>query len=482
MTDSNNHRNETLKSLKWSGINQVIKQTMNISIGILLARLLNPEDFGLLGMATVITGFIQLFNDFGFGSALIQKKEISKNDIASVFWFNLGTGVFFFLILNACSFFIASFYQKPELQKIIGAISWVFIIQSLSYVQATLFRKQLNFKAIFISDTISMILSGIIALYLAYSGFGVWSLISQLLLNSIFNLILLWLLSSWRPNFIFSFSAIKSMLGFSLPLMGSTALGYILGNLDKLFIGKYLGSASLGLYTRAYSLMVFPVGQVSGVVSQVMFPSLAQIQDDIPRIRQIYIKMNQIISAITFPIMGAAFLLAEPFVLKVLGEQWFNMVPVFKVLTFVGAIQSISTLIGNIYLALGKMTLYLKINFYSGIFFSIASIIGIQFGIMGVTYAFAIATLLIAIPQWIITVFQIDLNFVTYIKSWLPNLIITIGCVAICSVLLSLLNFELSLFDLLLGGPIFVFIYIIFTKFFNQMVWFGFKTLLKSNG
>ncbi|GAB1448379.1 lipopolysaccharide biosynthesis protein [Bacteroidota bacterium] len=461
MSEVLNHKAKTIQSLKWSGLNQALKQGLNLGIGILLARLLNPDDFGLLGMVTVLTGFMQLFNDFGFGSALIQKQEIKDEDIASVFWFNLATGIVFCLILMAISGWVASFYGKPELKSIVIAVAWIFVLQALAYVQITLFRKSLDFKSLFLAETLAMLVSGSIALWMAVHQYGVWSLIAQLLTNALVLLVLVWLLSSWRPSFVFSKPAIQELLKFSLPLMGSNAIGYLLGNLDKLLIGRFLGSSSLGIYSRAYSLMVFPVGQVSGVVSQVMFPSLAQIQDDIPRVRQIYLRMNQVISAITLPIMGAAFLFAEPFVLLVLGPQWEPMIPVFQCLTLVGALQSISTLVGNIFMALGKMKFFLKINAYSGIVFLVGSILGLQFGLMGVSISFTLATLLVAIPQWILTIRLIDLGFFDYLKSWVPIASIVLGNVLVFFLIKNWVGFSNSWLVFGTGGLIFCLSYAI---------------------
>lgn len=466
----NQHKQKTISGLKWSGINQAIKQTANITIGILLARLLQPSDFGLLGMVTVITGFIQLFNDFGFGAALIQKQDATEADYHSVFWFNLATGFTLFLILFLTSPFIGSFYTKPEVIPLVKAVSWIFIIQALSYVQYTLLKKELNFKAIFIIESVTMMCSGIIALFMAYNGFGVYSLVAQLLTAACINLVLLWFMSTWRPTFQFSTVSIKRLLTYSMPLMGSTALNYTLGNLDKLLIGRYLGAINLGIYTRAYSLMVFPVGQISGVISQVMFPSLAQIQDDKPRIRAIYLKMNTLISAITFPIMGAAFVFAEPFVLHVLGEQWRQMIPVFKILTLVGAIQSVATLVGNIFMALGAMKLYFKVNVFSGIIFIMGSVIGLQFGLMGVVIAFAIATLMVSIPQWFLTGKLIQLDLINYFKAFFSNAIATIVCVLIFTNLLTFFNNNNPYIILTFGGFCFLLTYLLLMRVFNPTV------------
>ncbi len=425
------HKQKTISSLKWSGINQIFKQSLNIGIGIMLARLLSPTEFGLLGMVTVITGFMQLFNDFGFGAALIHKSDANETDYNSVFWFNLFTGFIFSGLLIIGSTFIAAFYHNPDLKIIIISISFLFIIQAFSYVQYTLIKKALNFKVLFFAELSAIIISGCTALYLAYNHYGVYSLIVQTLLNSAILGIIIWINSQWMPKFKFSIVAIKQLLKYSVPLMGSNALGYLLGNVDKILIGRFLGTASLGLYSRAYSLMIFPVGQISGVISQVMFPSLALIQNDKEKIKTIYLKMNQVISFVTFPLMALAFVLAEPFVMVVLGPQWKEMIPIFKILTIVGALQSVGTLVGNIFMALGETKLYLKVNFFSGIILILASIIGLQFGIIGVSIALLIATISIALPQWYLTGTLINLDLKKYTTAFGKNILQVVILVAV---------------------------------------------------
>ncbi len=465
---SNSHKEKTLKGLKWSGGGQIVKQVLNISIGIFLARLLSPTEFGLLGMITVFTGFMQLFNDFGFGAALIQKEQIDNKDLNSVFWFNLLTGLVFFMLLFWVSNLIADFYKTPQLVELIRWVALIFILQALTYVQQTLFRKNLDFKTIFLVELFGMLAGGGTALILAYFGFGVYSLIVQLLVNSLITVVSLWLFSSWRPAFEFSVERIKNLLGYSLPLMGSSILGYVLGNLDKLLIGRFLGNQSLGLYSRAYSLMVFPVGQISGVISQVMFPSLAQIQTDKNRIKEIYLKMNRIISFVTFPLMGLGFLLAEPFVLFVLGEQWREMIPLFKIFTFIGALQSIGTLIGNIFMALGEMKLYFKVNLYSGIVFILASIIGLQFGIYGVAISYSIASLFVGIPQWFVTGKLINLDLWDYMKSWLQNGVLTLLVVICIFAVIYFFKVELTVLNSVFVLFSFILFYAILMYFTNR--------------
>jgi O-antigen/teichoic acid export membrane protein len=477
---SNQHKLNTVKGLKWSSFGQVIKQGLNITIGIILSRLLSPNEFGLLGMITVVTGFMQLFTDFGFGAALIQKRNLDDKDLNSVFWFNLGLGLMLTIGLFLSGPMIARFYQSEIISELIRWVSFMFFIQSLSYVQLTIFKRELDFKTVFWIEFMGMLTSGFLAIWMSILGFGVYSLVAQLLMNQFVMVIGLWAFSNWKPSLQYSVHSIKSLLNYSLPLMGSSILGYFLGNLDKLLIGRFLGNQSLGIYTRAYSLMIFPVGQISGVISQVMFPSLAQIQDDRNRIKEIYLKMNRLISFITFPLMGLGFLLSEPFVLIILGEQWREMIPLFRIFTLVGALQSIGTLIGNIFMALGEMKIYFKLNLISGLVFILASLIGLQYGIKGVAIAYSIASLSLGLPQWYITGRLINLPLKQYLNSWKITAMISLLLVFSIHFLLSSFEIVLDIWKSTGITMIFLFLYLALQFLFNRKLYMELLYSIKS--
>lgn len=298
--EQESHKQKTISGISWNVLNQIISQGTNIGIGILLARLLGPKAFGLVGMITVFTGFLNVFSNFGLGSALIQKKNINSVDKSTVFWVNLGVGVLLCLTLFVSSSAISNFYNEPLLSPLVRFISFIFIIQSLNYVQASLFKRALAFKKIFWVNTLSVIVGGILAVIMAYQGYGVWSLVFHTIFKMIINTIVLWFLSDWKPILVFSKASLKELMRFSLPLMGTQTFNYWVRNIDNLLIGKYLGTAQLGYYSRAYSLMLLPVSKISGVIAAVMFPSLSLIQDQKKRIKSIYLKMSRFIALVTF--------------------------------------------------------------------------------------------------------------------------------------------------------------------------------------
>ncbi|MGM0582181.1 MAG: MOP flippase family protein [Bacteroidota bacterium] len=429
--DNKTHKAQTLGGIKWNIINQVLQQIVSVIIGIILARLLSPSEFGMIGMIAVFTGFLTVFKDFGLGSALIHKSDITEVDKSTVFWSNFIFGVFLFLLITLCSGLISSFYNSPELQLIIIVSSTSFIIQSVSYVQNTLIQKELAFKKLFGINLIGLLFSGTLGIWMAYNNYGVWSLVFKSLLEVTIGTIVIWLISDWTPKFVFNKKNLKELLNYSLPLMGSKSFQYWNRNSDNLLIGKFLGSDALGVYTKAYSLMLLPVKKISSMLSAVLFPSISLIKHDTLRITDIYLKSVRIISLITFPVMGLLFVVADQFVFLILGEQWKEAIPVIRILCFVGALQSIGTLNGNIFLGLGKTRLQFKLNVYLGIFIIIAISIGLLKGIKGVATAYMIATFISSfILRWYIGKLLM-INIYTQIKPLLPSLITTIISVLI---------------------------------------------------
>ncbi len=301
-------------------------------------------------------------------------------------------------------------------------MSILFTTQAFGMIQSNMMRRELNYKLFFIIGLINSIIGGVLALYLALHDYGVWALVYKQLLNSILATIIFWFIGKWHPKFIFSFTRLKEHLKFSLPLLGSRALNYWSRNADNLLIGKFLGSGALGLYSKAYALMMLPLKKISGTLSSVMLSSFSLIQDDKKRIKLIYLKMSRVIAFITFPMMGILFVAAKPLVMFAFGEKWIDIIFLLKVFSLAGALGSIVTLNGNIYISQGKTVLAFKLNIFTSIIVIIAFVIGVQFGINAVAIAYLIAFLVNLIPNMYLmgklihlSVLEIFVNLKTHI-------------------------------------------------------------------
>ncbi len=381
----------TLKGLSWSLIANIIRQVLTFVIGVCLARILSPKEFGIVGMVIVFTGFVNIFIEQGLGTAIIQKQDINESHLNSIFCLNIFFGVLCTLILSFASPFIAKFYQMPILKPVIIFLSFNFFISAFNVVQNALLHKNIDFKRLAVIETIAVLFSGIVGIVLALRGFGVWSLAWQALLLTFLTVVVMWISSSWRPKLQFDFVSIKEILGFSGNLLGFNVLNYWVRNFDNLIVGKFLGSIALGLYSKAYQLMLMPLNQVSNVVSRVMFPVLCSIKHDKSKVKTVYLRVIRSIALITFPLMIWLFVMSRHFVLGIFGEKWSDMIPIFRIFCLVGMTQSIGTTVGWIYNSQGRTDLQLKWGIFAAVVYLTSFILGLHWGVLGVAWAYCIS-------------------------------------------------------------------------------------------
>ena len=269
----------------------------------MLARLLTPEEFGVVGMLLVFTGFAQVLTDGGLNSALIYKQEITERHRSTVFWIQSQLAQHFLLSFFWAAPMIAAFYSFPLLTPLSRLVACVFLIQAIGLTHYALLTKEFRFRALAAISFGSTILSGTVAVVVAWYGYGIWALVWQLLVAAAVATCLLWIISSWRPRLIFDGRAAMELGRYGIYLIGHGSINYWLRNGDNLLIGKFLGARDLGIYSRAYSLMLLPINNISGVVGQVMFPALAQLENEQSHFISLYLKATRLIALVSFPMM-----------------------------------------------------------------------------------------------------------------------------------------------------------------------------------
>ncbi len=408
----------TISGLKWTLAAQVMSQGARFLISVLLARLLAPVDFGLLAMTAVFTGFADLFSDFGFSSALIQRKEIEDRHYSSVFWLNLGLGILLAGLAVAAAPLVSRFYHEPRLASIMMVISISFPLASLSLVQRAALTRAMEFRSLGLIDTGTAIVSGGIAIVLAMRGFGVWSLVWQLLLSSVLTVLATWWVTGWRPQWSFDRAALADLFGFSANLTGFSLINYWFRNGDNMVVGKYFGSAALGIYARAYNLMLLPLTQITYVVSKVMFPALSRMQDDKARVRSVYLRSIALIALITFPLMLGLLVVADHFVLAIYGNAWAGVIPILRMFCVLGLVQSISSTAGSIYQSQGRTDWM----FWWGTIYALLYIGGIILGVwlgssMAVAACLTVVGILLTPVGFIVSGKLIGMSFLHVAKS-----------------------------------------------------------------
>lgn len=423
-------RQKVADSLIWSLGSQVGWQGLNFIVSVILARLLSPREFGLMAMVITLTNFAGIFTELGFGAALIRRQDVQPEHLSSVFWLNVTSGLLLTLLFIVSAPLIADFYQEPSLVLLTSLISINFFINSLGVVQNALMNKNLEFAMLSRITLAAVSGASAVAILMASLGFGVWSLVVQSVVRSVMVTALLWKLNNWRPSFVFNWKAIKDMLGFSTNLVGTQALNYWARNIDNILIGRFLGTVELGVYSRAYTIMLFPIINVSQVISNVLFPSFSLISEDKLRIKQLYLKITRLVALITFPMMLTVFVTAESFVLTVFGSHWAEVIPILQILSLLGITQSIMTLNGSLYLSQNRADLQFRIGSLLRINLILGIIIGLRWGILGVAVGYAIASLLNSYPGIVFVGRLIGLTYIELLRN--------LAAIFICAVVMAI--------------------------------------------
>jgi teichuronic acid exporter len=372
---------KTIKALSWSFLESIGLQGVQFVIGVILARLLFPEQFGLIAMLTIFMAVAQTFLSSGFGAALIQKQEATQTDKCSIFYFNILVGLIAASLLCLTAPWIADFYNQPILTPLTRVLSLTIVINSFGLIQTVILTKEIDFKSMTKVSLIASTLSGTIGISMAVAGFGVWSLAFQQISDTIFRTIALWLFSAWRPALMFSLKSIKEMFGFGSKILASGLLNQIFENIYLLVIGRIFSAADLGYYARAKSMQEIPVNTLSTMVGRVTFPVFSSIQDDRARLKRGLKKALAILVLVNFPIMIGIAAVAHPLVVVLLTEKWIASIPYLELLCFVGLLYPVHLINLNALQALGRSDLFLRLEIIKKVLIVINIAVTWQWGI-----------------------------------------------------------------------------------------------------
>lgn len=386
-------RLRAVSGAKWSGVSTAVTNTLQFITLAILARLLSPSDFGLMGMVIVVIGFARLFADMGISNAIIYRQDATREQLSSLYWINILSGVVIFFVVNGAMPIIKAFYHEPRISKLILISSITFLITPFGQQFQILLQKELKFDYLAKIEIIRSFTNSMVAITLAILGFGVFSLIwGQLAGNTTGVLLLIrWGWNNWKPSFHFSQKGLKGYIRFGLYQMGEKAVNYFNSNLDYLLIGSMLGAEPLGYYTLAYNLVLRPLQKINPVITNVAFPVFSKIQNDIERLKRGYLKILQLLSTVNFPLMAGLAVVAPVAVPVIFGEQWIPSVILIQILTVVGLLRSMGNPVGSLLLARGKAGLSFKWNMAIMITQVPGLYIGARLGgTIGVAVAFAV--------------------------------------------------------------------------------------------
>ena len=351
------------KGIVWNTIDKFFGRGAGFVIGIVLARLLEPSDYGLIGMLSVFMAISTQFINAGMGSALIQKKECTPVDYSTVFVCNLGMALLFYFIFFLSAPLIADFYNQPILKDVTRVYALVFVIGSFNTIQRSMLNKAVNFKALAHISIISTIVSGAVGIFIAYQGFGVWALVFQVITSSIVGWFLFPYFSKWKVSFRFSINSFKQLFGYGSKLMATGLVSTLMSNISTMFIGKYYSSAQLGYYNKGASMPDVIYNIIYSVLGNVSFPILTSIQDDRERMLSIYKRVLFTIAMVMFPTMSLLAILSKPLVIVLYTEKWLPAVAFMQIWFITRTITPLSVMNINMINAIGRSDLFMKMDF-----------------------------------------------------------------------------------------------------------------------
>ena len=419
-----NLKQKTISGFTWSFIESIIGQGITFFVGIILARLLSPQEFGLIGMLTIFIALSQLLTDSGFSHALIRKQNCTQQDYSTVFYFNIVLGISLYVLLFLAANTISIFFREPILKPLIRVIGLAIIINSFTIIQNTLLTKQINFKLQAKISVVSFFISGIISIYMAYTGWGVWSLVALTLFKYSINSVLLWFWNKWKPLWCFSKKSFVELFSFSGKLFVTQLIDALYRNLYYVIIGKYFSAAELGYYTRAEQFQSLPSVNLQGIIGRVSYPVLATMQNDTPRLRDTYKKLIRSTMLITFVLMLGMAASAKPMILSLVGEKWEPCIIYLQLLCFVGIFYPLSALNLNILYVKGRSDLALRIEIIKKMLFVPVFVLAVMWGIKVMILSMIILSLISSFINSYWSGRLIGYSFFEQIKDITPSFLI----------------------------------------------------------
>lgn len=378
-------KEQAISGIMWNAIGKFSSYAIEFIVGIILARVLTPKEFGLIGTIMVLIVLSDVFINSGFSHAIIRKQNCTQKDYSTVFLFNLAIGVLLFILLVITARPISIFFNNAELRPLIQVLGIGLIISSLTLIQRARLTRLIDFKLQTKISLISSVVSGIIAIIMASNGFGVWSLIAKYLINQGCNSVMLWYWSKWKPDLVFSMDSFRELFGFGSKLLLSRLIGTLMQNLNYIIIAKYFTPQDLGYFTRAEMFKNLISQNATYIVTTVGYPVLAKIQDDKLRMKMAFRKMLVNTFFIIVILMAGMASTAKAMILALIGEQWLPSVILLQLLCFVGVLMPLNSMNVNILNVVGRSDLYLRLqaivellaipNIFLGIFFGIKPLI-----------------------------------------------------------------------------------------------------------
>ena len=420
-------KQKTVKGLAWSSIQNFANHGIQFLLMLVMARLLGPKEYGIIGLTTVFIAIASTFVDSGFANALIRKKDCSNDDFSTVFIFNLFLSVVCYFILFIIAPFAGDFYNEPILCLILRVLGLMLIFQAFCAVQNTILTKNIDFKKKTKITVSKNIISGLIGLLFAFLGFGVWALVIQSLTASILYSIMLWSTTDWYPSMRFSIKSFKELFGYGSKLLITNLIHITFGQLYPIVIGKFFSPTALGNYSRAHHWGDLGSKNLTGILHSVTFPVLAKIQDDDKRLESIYRRMIRTSCFIVFPVMIGLSAVAHPLTLVAIGKKWEFSAYLLQILCFSLMWNPVTVLNLNLLQIKGRSDLFLRLEIIKKIMSTSILFISIPQGIVAMCYFQILATLIALIINTYYTGKLINVGYFKQMRDIAPTLILSLS-------------------------------------------------------
>lgn len=458
--EEKNLKNKALSGLIWTFVESFGTRIIGLVIQIMLARLLLPKDFGIIGMITIFIAISQTLLDSGFQQALIREKKVTEKEYSTVFFFNLIMAFVLYWLLFFSAPFISDFYHTPILTSILRVLGLVLLINSFGMIQRTMLTRNFNFKAQMKIMLISSAISGAVAIFMAWKGYGVWSLVAQQLVNQFIQATLLTLMNRWIPVFIFDIIAFKKFFKFGWKLMVSSLIDTSYQNIFYVIIGKFYSPTDLGYYTNSQKFNDIPVMSMTGAIQKVTYPLLSKLNQNDTRLKNSYKMIIRAAAGASFAMMLALGASASYLIPFVFGKNWIPSVPYFQILCLAGMFYPVNAINLNILKVKGRSDLFLSLEIIKkivGIAF-IAVAILLKTGILGLVWAGVLATLFNTSINIIVSARLIQYSYFEQLKDLYQFLLTALVMAAVMLLLgnlLTLATIFMLIIEYIVGGLVY---------------------------
>lgn len=458
-------KSKTIKGVLWSGIERFSVQGVQFLVLLVIANILDPKDFGLIGMLTIFLAVGQSLIDSGFSQALIRKQDRTDLDNNTVFYFNIVVSVLLYLLLCFIAPWIAIFYEEPQLTDLMRVLSVVVVINSFAVVQRAIYTASIDFKTQAKASFIGALISGIVGVSMAMNGYGVWTLVWQQIINACINTGLLWIYSSWFPKLQYSWISFRSLFSFGSKLLASGLLDTVYTNMYSLVIGKVFSAASLGHYTQADRFAKLPSSNITGILQRVTYPVLCSIQNDEERLRDDYRQLLRLSAFVIFPLMCLLAGIAYPLVEVLIGEKWHFAATLIIPLSFHMMWWPIHAINLNLLQVKGRSDLFLKLEIIKKTIGVIVLIVSVPLGLLFMCYCSIATSIINLVINTYYTGKLIDVGFIVQMKDLSKTLITSLLMYAF--VYASTLIFDNNIMKVFVGIAIGILCYVGVVKTFR---------------